>query len=203
MIYLVASVIIIVINVVPAFMPATWTVVSYIYIKYEVALVFLALVGAVSSSLGRFLLAKISYKMTLPIFSIGTISNLAFIGQKIRGNPFKVFVFTFIWAISPVASNPLFIAVGMAGTKLKAVISGFFVGRSLSYFFLALTSKIIVDNFKEIFIGGFSNWTKILINIFGFVLIFIYLVIDWEKLLTEKKLKLCFPITKNTHVKKR
>lgn len=195
-IYLIASIIIIVINLVPAFMPPTWTIISFFYIRYEINLLALSLIGAFSSSIGRYILAEMSGGVTPKIFSNQTIDNINFIGEKIKGSPLKVFLITFIWAISPIASNPLFIAIGLARTKIKYVLGGFFLGRSISYFFLALGSKIVVITFEDIFYGSILDIKKVILNVFAFLLIFVYLVIDWKALLVERKFRFIWVILK-------
>lgn len=196
MIYLIASLIIIAINVVPAFMPPTWTIVSYVYIRYEVSLLFLAFIAAISSSIGRFLLAQLSSKSVPYLFSKVAKDNLKFVGSKIKGKRFKAFLVAFIWAISPIGSNPLFIAVGMSHVNIAPVLAGFFVGRVMSYFSLAYTSRIVVENVQGMFTEGFLSWQKLLINIFGIGIIYIYIMLDWESLIVDKKVKFNLGILK-------
>lgn len=196
MIYLIASIIIIIINIVPAFMPPTWTIVSFFYIRYEVNLFILASVASISSSFGRFVLARTSTKVVPHLFNKRTISNLNFIGSKIKKNPIRIFLIAIIWAVSPIASNALFISAGFSKVKVKWLIVGFFLGRLLSYFFLAYTSKIIVEGLEGIFAEGIVDWKRIIIQVISILSVFLYLAIDWESLLTEKRLKLNFVIFK-------
>lgn len=170
-------------------MPPTWTIISFVYINYPVNLLVLTFIGAVSSTFGRFLLAKYSKKSVPLIFSDKAQNNMSFVGNMVDGSGSKVFLVAFLWAISPIASNTLFIGVGFSGAKLLNTLGGFFIGRTISYYFLAYTSKLVYDSFEEIFRGSIISWEKILVTVFGFVLIFIYLCIDWEALYTHRKLK--------------
>lgn len=189
MIYLIASIIIIIINVVPAFMPPTWTIVSFFYIKYEASLWLLTLIAAMSSSFGRYLLAKTSEISVPAIFSKETTKNMKFIGSKIKKGKLHSFLVALIWAISPVGSNPLFIAVGFAGTGLYPVLLGFFIGRLLSYFSLAYTVAVVVNNFQNMFTSELFSLKNILLNLVGFSIIFLYLGLDWQSFLIDRRLK--------------
>lgn len=192
MTYLIASLIIILINVVPAFMPPTWTIISYVYIIHDVNLLLLSVIGAVSSSIGRFLLARFSNLFSSSYFKGYFKENMHYVGMKIRGSHFRMFTIAFIWAISPIASNPLFIAAGLASRKIGSLLSGFFLGRSLSYFFLAYTAKIVVENFNDIFYGSVLDIRKIIVNAIGIFLIFIYVFIDWKELFVNKRIRFYF-----------
>ena len=196
MIYIFSSIIIIFINVVPIFMPPTWTVVSYIYIRYHVNLVIITLVGACSSTFGRILLARFAKGISGRIFSVPATKNLHFIGSKIEGNPVKMFIIAFIWAISPVGSNPLFISVGLSSVLLRPIVAGFFIGRTISYAFLAYTSKVIINNMSSIATQGITDWKKIVIELIGLIIIFFYLAVDWRRLLSERKIRFNFNIFK-------
>jgi hypothetical protein len=52
--------IVFVLNVVPAFAPFTWTVLSFIAIRYQVNVLILSIVGAVAATAGRLALARLS-----------------------------------------------------------------------------------------------------------------------------------------------
>lgn len=189
MIYFIASIIIVLINVFPAFMPPTWTVISYIHIRYEINLFAMAVIGAMSSSFGRLLLARISRFSVPRIFAEEIVDNMKFIGSKLEGRSIKMFLVGFLWALAPVGSNPLFIAVGLAGAKIRYVLAGFFIGRSINYFSLAYASKILVDGIRSIFFEGIFDWRRILLNSFTVIFVVLYLLLDWQTLILDKKIR--------------
>lgn len=189
MIYIIASIVIVLLNVVPAFMPPTWTVISFLYITYDIHLGLMSVIGALSSSIGRFLLARISRVSVPKLFDDGVVSNMQFLGSKINGGRIRLFVIAFIWAISPIGSNPLFIAIGMTGARIRYILLGFFLGRCLSYFTLAYTSKIIVDGLRDILLEGILDWRKVMINALSFVVIIAYLLFDWQTFLVNGKVR--------------
>lgn len=177
-------------------MPPTWSIVSYLYIKYSPNLIILSIVAAISSSTGRFFLSKFSTKFTDKVLSVSAKENMKFLGNSMKGHSVRTFVFTFIWAISPLASNPLFIALGIAKTYMKYVIIGFFTGRLLSYFTLAYTSSLVFEGLHDMLTNNVFDWRKLIIEVFSIAIIFVYIFIDWKTLLIDKKLKLNFSVLK-------
>ncbi|MBU0975696.1 MAG: hypothetical protein ABIE03_06890 [Patescibacteria group bacterium] len=196
MIYIITSIVIILINVIPAFMPPTWTVVSFVYIRNEVNLFVLTLIAAISSSSGRFLLAKFSKTVVPAVFSVSAVRNLDFIGLKIDKGKIQIFLISLIWALSPFPSNTLFLAVGFSGARLRYTFAGFFTGRLVSYYSLAYASKLVYVSIQDILAEGILNWQSLIITSSGFILLIFYLALDWESLFTSKKLKFSFSIFK-------
>ena len=196
MIYLISSIIIVIFNVIPAFMPPTWTVISYVYIRYDTNLLLLTFIGALSSSFGRVLLSRSSHTFGNKVLSNGTEESLTFLGKRIEGKGIRMFTIALVWAMSPIASNPLFIAVGLSNSKLRAVISGFFIGRIISYFILAYTTSKVVENLNDLFFDGVFTWQKILVEIISIFLIMLYVALDWKELILNKKIKFNFFIFK-------
>jgi hypothetical protein len=149
----------------------------------------MSIVGAVSSSIGRYFLAKFSHKIVPQFLSEFANKNVDFIGKKISGSSLKATVFSFIWAISPVASNPLFIAVGIAKARLRWILLGFFSGRLLSYFSLSYAARIIYENFESMFVNEVFDLRKLFMNFFGIGGIFAYLMFDWEYFIVKRKIR--------------
>lgn len=189
MIYLLSSIFIIIINVVPSFMPPTWTVISFVYINYNVNLFLLTIIGSISSSTGRLFLAKLSGKFTEKLLSKEVSKSLNFLGKRIRKSPKSSFLAAFAWALSPIASNYLFIAVGSTKSKMRYVLTGFFLGRTISYFGLAYTSNLVYEGIRELLFENIFDWRKLAFNLFGLIIIFGYLLLDWKKLIIDKKIR--------------
>jgi len=201
-VYLITSIIIVFINVLPAFMPPTWTVVSFVYIKFDVNLGVLAVIGAMSSSVGRYLLARLSHISAPKIFDEKIVSNLMFVGKKLNGGNVKLFIVAFVWALLPIGSNPLFIAVGLSSRKLSAVITGFFIGRCINYFSLAYAANVVFQGIREVLFEGILDWRKALMNVFSIIVIYLYIALDWQELFTRKRLRFSMRIFKKKGEKK-
>ncbi len=177
-------------------MPPTWAVISFVFIQYDANLILLSIIGAASSSVGRILLTRISFLFGGKILSIKAAKNMEFLGDSIEGTSKRMFLLAFLWAISPVSSNILFIALGLSKAKLKEVISGFFLGRSFNYAFLAYTSDKVVKGVKALFIEDMFSWQKIVLQFLGLALIILYLAIDWKELIMKRRIRFDFRIIK-------
>ena len=109
LIYLVIFLVVFVLNVIPIFAPPTWTVLSFVAIRFNPNIIVLALVGAVSATLGRLLLSRLSTVMIRQKFlSHGTRENIDAVKVRLEKNQklgFAVFLF---YAFSPLPSNHLF-----------------------------------------------------------------------------------------------
>lgn len=188
--YAIIGIIIFGINIIPFFMPATWTIISFIAVRYGISLWALAVLGAVSATLGRFCLAKLSRIIVRGRFlsektrrNIDDIKNHL---EKRRGLTFSIFLF---YAFSPFPSNQLFIAYGLTNMPLGLVTIPFFLGRLVSYFTLAF---LAVTASKTIFphsLGFVFTSYFLAVQAITVVAVYLFTKINWHKLFTEKKLE--------------
>jgi len=173
------------INLIPVFMPPTWMTLSFFYITNPQNIFLLVFIGVTASTAGRYGLAKLSGKFTYKFASKKKKKQMKLLQKKLEGKPISKFIFTLIFALSPLPSNALFIAVGATKTKLHEVILGFFVGRTISYLFLVFTTAKIFSSFGVTIEGSATLWT-IMIEVIGVLAIIIFFMFDWEKLFSEK-----------------
>jgi len=174
--------IIFVINIIPALMPPTWAVLSFFYITYPQNIWILIIVGVTASTCGRFALAKLSGYITGKFASKDKRAEFDGIKEKLSGKPLQKFVFTLIYALSPLPSNALFIAFGATKTKLSPVLAGFFVGRVISYLFLVFTTQKVFTSLESTMQGNAEIWT-IMIEVIGVIAILGFFLIDWNKII--------------------
>ena len=126
------------INLIPAFMPPTWMTLSFFYITNPQNIFLLVFIGVTASTAGRYCLAKGAGKFFQRFGTKKKKKQMKSLQKRLHGKPLHVFIFTLLFSLSPLPSNALFIAVGATKTKLKLVVAGFFVGRTISYLFLVL-----------------------------------------------------------------
>src|SRR5215468_9379908 len=100
-------------NVVPAFAPPTWTVLSLIAVRYQVNVVILSTVGATAATAGRLTLARLS-KTVIRQRLLGERAreNIDHIKIRLQKTPKLTFGIFLFYAFSPFPSNNLFIAYG-------------------------------------------------------------------------------------------
>ena len=170
------------INLIPALMPPTWAVLSFFYISNPQDIWLLILIGVTASTCGRFLLAKISGYITTKFAGKAKKAEFDGIKEKLQGKPWQKFIFTLIYALSPLPSNALFIAFGATKTRLREVLAGFFVGRTISYLFLVFTTQKVFASLETTMQGQASLWT-LMIELIGVIAVIGFFVVDWNKIL--------------------
>ncbi|MGB8816146.1 MAG: hypothetical protein WCC74_02875 [Minisyncoccia bacterium] len=185
-----------IINVIPAFMPPTWILLSLVGYNFHLNnynLAILAVLAAVASSGGRAILAILSNKiLRYKIISDETKQNLDILKENIIKRKNFTKGFFLFYAFSPFPSGQLFLAYGMTDLKLSLAIIPFFIGRLSSYFFWIFasseTSKIIdLNSFK---FGAYFGVYFILGQIFALYLVYLIAKIDWKVLFEEYKLRI-------------
>jgi hypothetical protein len=129
-------------NVMPAFAPPTWMVLSLVGLNSQkVSVPVLALVGASAATLGRLTLAKLSRVIIRSRFlSEGTRRNIDVIKEQLGHRRAATVGSFFLYALGPFPSNYLFIAYGLTSLDLSLISIPFFLGRLVSYNFLVFSA---------------------------------------------------------------
>ena len=180
-------------NLIPAFAPPTWMVLSYLGLRYSNGNIpAFALIAAVAATLGRLILAKGARDIVRNRWmSARAIKNVDAIRERLEQRKELTFGVFLFYAFSPLPSNFLFIAYGLTGMKLPAIVTPFFLGRFVSYNFwgmaggaaaraLALEST---EAFSYFGIYFFLTQALLLSIVYGFTRV------DWRYLFSEKKFR--------------
>jgi hypothetical protein len=179
-------------NVMPAFAPPTWAVVSFIAMRFSSNIVVLAVLAAVAATLGRLLLAKLSTVILRQKFlGEGTRRNIDVVRERLERKTKLTSGLFLFYAFSPLPSNHLFIAYGLTALRLKLIAFPFLLGRTVSYAFWAFTASGVASMFsgESVKTGSFFSLYFIATQIFGLLTIWAFTRIDWQKLFEEKKLR--------------
>ncbi|MCX6769409.1 MAG: hypothetical protein NT051_01880 [Candidatus Micrarchaeota archaeon] len=172
------------INVIPAFMPPTWSVLAYYYLFYGGDPLLLALCGTLFSTLGRIVLAKWSSPLASRFFSKHMESNAKFMRKEASQHKNAEFFGMFIYALSPLPSNSVFIIAGAAKLRLAQIVAGFMAGRFISYYVILTLTVISAETIRNSFsLGGPESWAIQLVGIALAVLVF---AVDWQSILGRK-----------------
>ncbi|MCL4366190.1 hypothetical protein M1437_03100 [Patescibacteria group bacterium] len=171
------------INVIPAFMPPTWTVLAFFVTKYDLQIIPVVLLGASFATLGRILLAKLSEKYFRRFLSEDSKSNYDSIGEYLNSHKKLTIPLVIAYAFLPIPSNHVFIAAGLAKVKIKPLAISFFIGRLISYTFWVSLTQRLSDNLEGIFSNHFSKIGSIAIEIIGLLILYFLGKIAWKKIL--------------------
>lgn len=181
--YLILSVFVFGINVIPAFMPATWVVLAFFYLKYHLLLVPTVIIGALSATAGRIILSVISKQFIQPVLSSKTKENLFALGNFLNKNIKLAFSVVFAYAFLPIPSNQVFIAAGLANVNLKVIAFSFLLGRLISYTFWISVTTRVARNLETIFIHHYTKLGTTIAEILSLVLLYAITQIPWKKVL--------------------
>lgn len=171
------------VNIIPAFVPPTWIILSLYKISNpELNILAIALFGVIGSVLGR--LGMYYYSNVLGKYVPKSHkSNIKYIAKLVKGKKLRLFIITFLYSLSPLPSNFLFIISGISGMELFPIVLGFALGRILSYSSLVYGSFRIFNYFAELKIENL----KLLADLSGILLSIIFIFVDWKKVF--KKLR--------------
>ena len=179
-------------NLLPAFSPPTWMLLSYLQISFQPNPWVLVILGAAAATTGRLMLAKLSRMLIRNNFlsekSKNSIDGLQKELEKRQGLTFGVFLF---YAFSPFPSNQLFLAYGLTGLRLWLVGVPFFLGRLVSYSFWVMTASQATHHLslRSLRTGSFLGAYFVIAQIMTFLVLYVFTKIDWPELLKEHKLR--------------
>ena len=180
-------------NIIPAFAPPTWMVLSVIEFNYPMASpMLLALIGATAATLGRLTLAKLSRVIVRQrLLNDRTRENIDAIKESLEGRrALTAGVFLF-YAFSPLPSNYLFIAYGLTALELKLIALPFFIGRFVSYAFWAFTASTAAHHLilESGAAGQYLSGYFILSQVLFLGIMYGFTKLDWRALLTDKTVR--------------
>ncbi len=173
-----------IINVVPAFMPPSWTLLAFFYIHFHLPLLVLTIGGATSSTLGRLVLAWEAQHWGRRIISKQQKREMSALGAWLAQRPsWQIPLAVLVFSLGPVPSNAIFIAAGLASLRMLPVVVGFWVGRVISYTINAYLTHRIVSTFHGIveqYVTSVSGW---IFQIVAIVALAGFTFIPWTRIL--------------------
>lgn len=174
------------INAAPFLVPPTWIVLASFHAAYpSFDPLYLALVGSTASVTGRFALMLLSSRSTR-LMSAKRRTSLETIGKYLAGKKYAYFITSFLFALSPLPSNILFIGYGIMKRRSVGMFLGFWIGRVIAYFVMISASSVafrpILNLFGENLVG------IVAIDSLGLASIVVFACIDWEMLIMKRRL---------------
>lgn len=168
------------INLMPAFMPSSWMVLAFFYIKFDLPLLILTIGGAIVSGFGRLALAKGSAEFRRR-FMHGKEQDLRRLGTFLDDHRRYVAPATFAYTLTPFPTNNLFIAAGMAGVNLRWVLAGFWAGRILADTFWVWTTHRVFNSLSDVLSRGVSGRVAIGLQIASLGSVFLLYQLPWGR----------------------
>ncbi len=179
--YLILFVIVLGVNLMPAFGPPTWSVIVIYGLSALIPLVPLVLIGAAAAALGRFGLAT-AFRYLRNYVPARMKRNLEAAGRAIEGRKRHSWLALGLFALSPLPSAQLFEAAGLMGIGLLRFTGAFFAGRLVSYTIYAATAKHIqATTLGSAFRDTLVSPLGIAFQVGMIALLVAVSQIDWEK----------------------
>jgi membrane protein DedA with SNARE-associated domain len=185
-IYAILASVVFSINLIPAFMPPTWIILTFFYITFDLKLVPTVIIGAVMATLGRICLAFLARYYFTPLLSSNGKENYKALGAFLNKNKKITIPLIISYAFIPIPSNQVYMAVGMSHTDIRPFATFFFIGRIISYAFWIAAAYKFHDSFDGIFIHHFTRGTTIFIEIAGILALWLLSRIPWARFLERK-----------------
>lgn len=176
-------------NVLPAFMPATWVVLAFFYITFHLQLIPLVIIGATFATAGRVLLYYFSKHFIRHYLSASSQENFDALGEYFKKHNHLTIPVVLGYAFLPIPSNNVFIAAGLAKLDIKIIAFSFFLGRLISYTFWISVASRINRNLSDIFANHLSNINGIIIEVLSLLTIVILSKINWKHFINKSKEK--------------
>ena len=152
-------VIVLVLNVIPAFSPPTWITMSMLGFAYpDLSPWLVAVVAAAAATCGRVVLAQLSQRIVRSRWAHDDMrENLAVVADLIKRRRAASAITFLAFAFSPLPSNLLFIAYGLTHAPLWLLAIPFLLGRIVSYGLAFEGGSVAFHHFGD-FGGGLWVW---------------------------------------------
>ncbi len=155
--YLVALGVVLGVNMLPAFGPPTWSVLTLFRLRSDLNPVALVVLGAAAAAAGRFLLATGCRHLGTRL-SPRRRASLSAAREVLTASRRRSLVGLLLFALSPIPSAQLFEAAGLMGIRLAPLVAVFFAGRLVSYsLYLAGASAFKRTNLGHVFASSVTS----------------------------------------------
>jgi uncharacterized membrane protein YdjX (TVP38/TMEM64 family) len=185
--YLILFLIVLGINLMPAFGPPTWSIIAIYGLNSNLPIVWIVLIGAVAAAFGRFLLAQ-GFRRLGGRLPERQRHNLAAARAALEARRRNVVLALGLFALSPLPSAQLFEAAGLARVRLLGFTAAFFVGRTVSYSIYAASAKgIRGSRIGDVFADTLASPWGIGLQLVMIAILVAFAQIDWQRLLDRRR----------------
>jgi len=183
------------VDVVPLPLPPAFVVMVYLQIHYHLNVWMVISIGVAGSVLGRYILTLYIPKIAHRLFNPAKNEDVQFLGRKLKEKGWKSQLAILTYSLLPLPTTPLFIAGGMAKMKPYLNIPAFMIGKFTSDAVAVFMGKYAAENTSSV-IDGIISVKSAIGLVFGILLLFAFLFIDWRSWLQEKKFRINLKIWK-------
>jgi hypothetical protein len=165
------------INVMPAFAPPTWAVLTYFRFTDGLPIWLLVVVGALSAAAGRYILAM-EFRALGSHLPNRRRESLEALGTTLSGRR-GLLATVVLFMVSPIPSNTLFEAAGLARIQLRPLLAAFSASRPVSYSVLLISASAAQGGIRGVVTGGVTSPWAIGLGLLGLAGLVALVRIDW------------------------
>lgn len=118
-------------------------------------------------------------------------SSLERLRKYLQKTRYGYFAGTFLFAVAPLPSNMLFISYGLMNARSLGIIAGFWAGRFAIYLLMIYASGYVFQPLSQIL--GDNLAAVIVTDIIGVGMTVAVLLVDWDKLISERRIAFIRP----------
>ena len=182
-------------DIVPFPFPPAFTIMLFFQIIFHLNVWSVIIVGVAGSVLGRYILLLYAPLIANKYLNVSKNEDIQFLGEKMKENKLKGQMVILAYSLLPLPTTPLFLGAGISKLNAIYIIPMFLIGKFTSDTIALHAGKYVSENTQKIIDNAFS-WQSIASLLFGLLLIFCLLFIDWRTLIQKKKLVFNFKILK-------
>lgn len=185
--YLFLFLIVIGVNLMPAFGPPTWTILVLYMLNTDLPVAGVVLTGATAAASGRYILAS-AFRLLGSRLPVRNRENLEAARRMIEQSRGKSLLAFALFVISPLPSAQLFEAAGLMRVRLLPFTAAFFVGRIGAYFIYAAgAARIRETSMGDAFRDALTEPLAIGLQLVLLAMLVGLTRVDWRRWLPEGK----------------
>ena len=179
--YLLLFLLVLGINMMPAFGPPTWTIIVLYGLNTDMPLWLLVPTAAAGAASGRLLLAY-GFRWLRNHIPKQWKKNAEAAGRALERRRRNVILGLGLFALSPLPSAQLFEAAGLANVRLLPFTAAFFAGRVVSYSIYGAGAKGIKStSLGDAFRDSLTSPVGIVLQVAMLAALVLLMKVDWEK----------------------
>ena len=184
--YVALFVVVLLVNMTPAFAPPTWSIIVLYELHTDLHMAGIVIAAASASAIGRTLLALV-FRYLGDRIPQRMRDNLSVAREAFHENRRSGLIAVAVFFVSPLPSAQLFEAAGLAGFRLWPLVTAHFVGRLFTYSFYSFTAHELKQSaLGDVLLEHLSSPYSIALQVATIVALVALPLLDWKKLLRRR-----------------
>lgn len=182
-------------DTVPVIGPPGWMIMVIFWTQFDLNPWLVLACGVPGTVLGRYLFSLYVPRLSARFLKRRKTDEIAFLGRKLDRNLGRSWLFVFLYALTPLSTTALFMAVGLGRVRARQVVPPFFAGKFVIDAVLLFSGRYAVRSITEL-LHGTVSWKGLVVTAAGLAFMAVLLFVDWRTLMDQRKLRFAFRIWK-------